>query len=94
MYRQMYTTQNNRQRESNIDREEEEEEVTTNKCIQHRKTDREILTQSEGGGEGKNIKMYTTRTIDRERYLDKEEQEVGTDRQNNTQMLCYNTQIE
>ena len=36
----MYTTQNNRQRVRQLDREEEEE-VATDRCIQHRKIDRE-----------------------------------------------------
>ena len=69
-YRQMYTTQNNRQIERQLDREEQEEEVGTNRCIQHRTIDRQIDRQSIA-----QINRQIERQLDKE-----EEEEVGTDR--------------
>ena len=56
-YRQMYTIQNNRQRENErkLDRQEE---VATDRCIQLRTIDREIVRQTGVGGMYR--QMYTT----------------------------------
>ena len=54
----MYTTQNNRQIEKQLDREEEE--VATDRCIQHRTIDREE-------GEVGTDRCIQHRTIDRQR---------------------------
>ena len=72
----MYTTQINIQIERWLDREEEE--VGTDRCIQQRTIDREIVRYRGGGGSYK--QMYTTQ-INRQivRELNKEEEEgVGT----------------
>ena len=81
-YRQMYTIYNNRQRY--LDREEEE--VDTDRCIQHRTIDRQIERQYHRERRRRRQLHIDVYNIEQqiERQLDKEEQEVGTDRQNNT----------
>ena len=54
----MYTTQNNRQRERQLDEEEEEE--ATDRCIQHRTIDRERQFDEEEEKEATDRQMYTT----------------------------------
>ena len=99
----MYTTQNNRQIERQLDREEGE--VGTDRGTQHRtidrkrdsqierwrqvqihvynieqQIDREIVRQR-GGEVSTDRQMYTTQNNRQiERYLDREEEEVSTDR--------------
>ena len=75
----MYTTQNNRQREKQYD-SEEEEAVGTERCIQLRTIDREIVSQRGGGG-SRYRQMYTTKNNKQiKRQLDREEEEAGTDK--------------
>ena len=73
----MNTTQNNGQRETQLD---EEEEVATDRCIQHRTIDREIVRQRGGGGYRQIDVCNIEQQIERERQLDEEEKEA-TDRQ-------------
>ena len=74
------TTQNNEYIERQLDREEEEK-VGTDRCKQLRTLDREIVRQRGGGGGGRYRQMYTTEINKQiERQLDREEEEVGTDR--------------
>ena len=54
----MYTTEINRQIQKQLEGEEDEK-VGTDRCIQLRTTDREIVRQR-GGGEGRYRQMYTT----------------------------------
>ena len=61
----MYTTQNNRQREKYLDREEEEE-VQVDVYNIEQQIDREIVTQRGGGGGGGTDRCIQHRTIDRE----------------------------
>ena len=77
----MFTTYDNIQIERQSDREEKK--VGTGRFIHYvtidRDIDREILRQRGGGG--RHRQMYTTynnRQI--ERYLDREQEEVGTER--------------
>ena len=92
-YRQMYTTQNNRQIERQLDREEGE--VGTERCtqqstidkwresLQHRTIDRQRDSKIERKGRQEQIDVHNIeQQIDRqiERQLDRQEEEVGTDR--------------
>ena len=71
----MYTTQNNRQIERQLDREEEEE-LDTDRCIQHKTMDRQRDSQIE-----RSRRRYTTQNNGQiERQFDREEEEVGTGR--------------
>ena len=54
----MYVTQNTRQRERQLDREEEE--VATDRCIQHRTIDRERQLDREEEEEATDRQMYVT----------------------------------
>ena len=56
MYRQMYTTYNNMQKERQLDREERQ---LDSYCIEQQ-IDREIVRQRGGGGGGRHRQMYTT----------------------------------
>ena len=66
----MYTTQNNRQIENQLDREEEEE--PTDRCIQHILIERKLDSEEE---EDATDRCTQHRTIDRKKG------EVATDRQ-------------
>ena len=77
----MYTTQNNRQIERQLDREEEE--ISTDRCIQHRTIDRQRDSQIERKGRQIQLcrQMHTTQNNrQKERQLDREKEEEGTDR--------------
>ncbi len=77
----MYTTQNNRQRKRQLDREEEE--VSTDRKMYTTQNNRQRDSLQRGGGGRYKLKMYTTQNNRlKERQLDREEEEeVATDRQ-------------
>ena len=80
----MYTTQNNRQRERQLDREQEEVATDRQMYVTQNNRQREIVRQRGGGGGGYrqmyvcNIEQKIKRQLDRE---EEEMEEEDTDRQ-------------
>ena len=74
----MYTTQNNRQIDRQLERQEEE--VGTDRCIQLRTIDREIVRQTGGEEVGRDRQMYTTQNNrQRDSKIDRRRRQVQID---------------
>ena len=79
----MYTTQNNRQRERQLDREQAEEDTDRQMYVTQNNRQREIVRLKGGGGGEGGYRQVDVYNIEQqiERQLDREEEEVATDRQ-------------